>query len=243
MRLAGKVALIAGAGGRQGTAVPIVFAREGARVVLCGLDHDEVERLATHINRNGGDAVARAADLTDPGQAEAAVALAIERHGRIDILYNNTGIYLAGDVPAGDTTIDDWRTLIRVDLETHYFTARAALPRMAAQRSGCVINVAAARAARLGGNVAYAAAKSAIIGITKKMAREYAPSNVRVNCICPTNIQASPDQFAAPPPATQLARDGAPEDVAYAALYLASDEAAWVTGVELVVDGGAEVHS
>ncbi len=241
MRLKDKVALIAGAGGRQGTAVPIIFAREGAKMVLCGLDGAELERLAMQIAANGGVAVARATDLTKPDEAEAAVRLAIETYGRIDILYNNTGIYVAGETRAGETALDDWHRMLLVNLETHFLTARAALPEMVRQRSGCIINVAAARAARLGGNIAYGASKAAIIGMTKKMAREYAADNVRINCICPTNIQESPSQMEAPPPQRLIARDGTPEDVAYAALFLASDEAAWVTGTELVVDGGAEV--
>lgn len=241
MRLRDKVVLVAGAGGRQGTAVPVLFAREGARVVLAGLDGAELDRLTRHIQEAGGQAIARATDLTAPAEAEAAVALTIARYGRIDVLYNNTGVYAGAEQRAADTPVEEWEKLLRVNLQTHFMTAHSALPHMLRQGSGAIINVAAARAARLGGGVAYAASKAAIIGLTKKLAREYAADNIRVNCICPTNIQESPDALAAAPPVTRIARTGTPEDVAYAALFLASDEAAWVTGIELVVDGGAEV--
>jgi 3-oxoacyl-[acyl-carrier protein] reductase len=242
MRLKDKVALIAGAGGRQGTAVPIVFAREGARLVLCGLDGVELERLAARIIDAGGQAVSRGADLTAEGEADAAAQLALDTFGCIDILYNNTGMYAAGETRADATSTTDWEKLLRVNAQTHFLTARAVLPAMLRRRSGCIINVAAARAARLGGNVAYGASKAAVIGLTKKLAREYAEDNIRVNCICPTNIQESPSQFDAPPPQLLIDRDGTPEDIAYAALFLASDEAAWITGAELVVDGGAEAR-
>ncbi|HZP56589.1 MAG TPA: SDR family oxidoreductase [Dehalococcoidia bacterium] len=241
MRLRDKVVLIAGAGGRQGTTVPVLFAREGAKVMLAGLDPAEIERVVAHIEQEGGAAAGRAADLTVAAEAEAAVRQTIERFGRIDVLYNNTGIYLGGEQRAGETPEGDWDRLLAVDVKTHFLAAHYSLREMARQQSGCVINVAAARAARLGGNVAYAAAKSAIIGMTRKMAAEYARDNVRVNCICPTNIQASAEPLDPRPPALRVERDGTPEDVAYAALFLASDEAAWITGIELVVDGGAEV--
>lgn len=241
MRLKDKVALIAGAGGRQGTTVPVLFAQEGAKVVLVGLIADELDRLAAHITARGGAAAVRAADLTDPHEAAAAVRLAVERFGRIDVLYNNTGIYAASERRAGETEDSDWDRLLAVDLTTHFLTAKFALREMVRQHAGVIINVAAARSARLGGNVGYAAAKSAIIGITKKMAREYAADNIRVNCLCPTNIQASHDPLNPRLPEPAVERDGTPEDVAWAALFLASDEAAWITGVELVVDGGAEV--
>jgi len=245
MRLNNKIALIAGAGGRQGTTVPLIFAREGARVVLCGLDGDELERLAATINgtgnTNGGAAAARATNLTDPAEAEAAVRFAVDTYGGLDILYNNTGIYTHGDDRAADTDVDAWRQLLQVNLESHFLTMKYALPELVKRGGGSIINVAAARPARLGGNVAYGASKAAIIGMTKKIAKEYAEQNVRANCICPTNIQASPAQMDAAPPARRIVRDGTPEDVAYAALFLASDESAWITGTTLVVDGGAEV--
>jgi dihydroanticapsin dehydrogenase len=241
MRLKDKVVLIAGAGGRQGSVVPLVFAREGARLVLAGLDGPQLEGLAAKITDDGGAAVARATDLADEGDAAAAVRLCIETYGRIDVLYNNTGIYTSWELRAGETDLHAWHTLLRTNLDSHFLTAKAAVREMARQRSGCIINVAAARPARLGGNVAYAASKGAVIAMTKKMAREYAPDNIRVNCLCPTNIQASPDAMAAALPAPLLERDGMPEDVAYAALFLASDEAPWITGIELTIDGGAEV--
>ena len=240
-RLRDKVVLVAGAGGRQGTAVPLLFAREGAKVALAGLVQDELDDIARKIHDAGGEAVTRASDLADGDEAEAAVRLAVDTFGRIDVLYNNTGIYTAWESRTGDTDLNQWHQLLEVNLESHFLTSKYALREMVRQKSGVIINVAAARAARLGGNVGYAASKAAIIGITKKMAREYAADNIRVNCICPTNIQPSPDPDGTQLPQQTVARDGTPEDVAYAALFLASDESPWITGIELVVDGGAEV--
>jgi NAD(P)-dependent dehydrogenase (short-subunit alcohol dehydrogenase family) len=240
MRLEGKVALIAGAGGRQGTTIPIVFAREGARVALAGLVDDELRRIAERIGQCGGEAVYRAADLSVPQEAAAAVRLTLHEFGGIDILYNNTGVYSSWEHRTGEIDETEWDRIVAVNLRSHFLVARVALREMARRQAGVVINVAAAPAAMLGGNVAYAAAKSGIIGMTKKMAREYASDNVRVNCICPMNIQASPDPLDPAPPRLLIQRDGTPEDVAYAALFLASDEAAWITGTTLVIDGGAE---
>ena len=240
MRLQDKVALIAGAGGRQGTTIPIVFAREGARVVLAGLLDDELQRIAERIKLDGGEVAYRAADLSTAHEASAAVRLALDTFGRIDILYNNTGVYSSWEHRTGEIDEAEWDRIVAVNLKSHFLVARTALREMARQRSGVVINVAAAPAAMLGGNVAYAAAKSGIIGMTKKMAREYAPDNVRVNCICPMNIQASPDPLDPAPPRLLIQRDGTPEDIAYAALFMVSDEAAWITGATLVIDGGAE---
>jgi NAD(P)-dependent dehydrogenase (short-subunit alcohol dehydrogenase family) len=243
MRLQGKVALVAGAGGRQGTAVPLLFAQEGARVVLGGLDADECERLAGLIRERGGEAVARGTDLMYEEEAEAAVRFARETFGRIDILYNNTGVYLAGEKRVHETSLEDWESIINIDIRSHWFCAKHALREMARPRSGSIINIAAARAARLGGNAAYSAAKGGIIAMTKKMAKEYRDDNVRVNCICPTNIQESPSPLDPNAPKRTLLRDGTPEDVAHMGLFLASDEASWITGAAFVVDGGAEVLS
>lgn len=241
MRLAGKVAFIAGAGGRQGTTVPLLFAKEGARLYLAGLVEEELQRIAGRARELGSEAAYLAGDLTQAGTVAMAVERARQHFGRIDILYNNTGVYLAGEKLPHETTDEEWDALLTIDLKSHFLCARAVLPLMLQQGSGVIINVAAARAARLGGNAGYAAAKGGIIAMTANMARRYREANIRINCICPTNIQESPNPLDPALPQTSLLRSGTPEDVAYAALYLASDEAAWVTGITLVVDGGAEV--
>jgi NAD(P)-dependent dehydrogenase (short-subunit alcohol dehydrogenase family) len=237
--LKGKVALIAGAGGRQGTAVPLLFAREGASVVLAGLSGDEVEGLAERIRTEGGEAAAIAADLTAEKDSQAAVDLALDSFGRIDVLYNNSGGYLDGLIH--ETPESEWDRVIEQNLKTHYNATRFAIPAMLEAGRGSIINVAAARAARQGGNAVYAATKGGIIAMTQNLAKAYHPRNIRVNCICPTNIGESADKYGVPLPPASLDRDGTPEDVAYLGLFLASDESAWITGAAFVVDGGAEV--
>jgi NAD(P)-dependent dehydrogenase (short-subunit alcohol dehydrogenase family) len=241
MRLEGKVALIAGAGGRQGTAVPLLFAREGARVFLAGRNGRDLAAIAGQVTEGGGAAALVAGDLTDPAFPHDAVDEAMARFGRIDVLYNNTGMYAAGDARAGETERETWDSLIATDLTTHFAMVRLVIPHMLSQGGGAIINVAAARPARLGGNVGYAAAKAGVIALTAKVAREYARDNIRANCICPTNIGDAPDRMAPRLPEGRIARGGTPDDVAYAAVFLASGESAWITGTTLVVDGGAEV--
>lgn len=238
-RLKGKVALIAGAGGRQGTAVALLFAREGAAVVLAGLDGEEVDGLAERIRNDGGQAVARALDLTAADDAESAIELALSSFGKIDVLYNNSGGYLDGFIH--ETAEQDWDRVIEMNLKTHYNATRFAIPAMLDAGRGSIVNVGAARAARQGGNAVYAATKGGIIAMTQNLAKAYHSRNIRVNCICPTNIGESQDKFGVPLPATSLDRDGTPEDVAYLGLFLASDESSWITGAAFVVDGGAEV--
>jgi 3-oxoacyl-[acyl-carrier protein] reductase len=240
-RLEDKVVLVAGAGGRQGTAVPLLFAREGARLVLAGRNGEDLARIVTLIESRGGEAAAITGDLTDAAAPSLAAAEAMRRFGRIDVLYNNTGMYTAGDARAADTDQATWNELIAVDITTHFAMMREVLPHMTSRRSGAIINVAAARPARLGGNVGYAAAKAGVIAMTKKVALEYARENVRANCICPTNIGDAPDSDTPARPQALVVRGGTPDDIAYAALFLASDESAWITGATLVVDGGAEV--
>ena len=131
MRLKDKVIVVAGAGGRQGTVVPMVFAREGARVVVAGLDGAECERIAAAITRARAEqAVSRATDLLREEEAAAAVGLAMSEFGRIDVLYNNTGVYLGWEERAGETPLETWETLINVDLRSHFFCAKHAVREM-----------------------------------------------------------------------------------------------------------------
>jgi NAD(P)-dependent dehydrogenase (short-subunit alcohol dehydrogenase family) len=239
MRLEGKVAFIAGAGGRQGTAVPLLFAQEGAAVVLAARREAEITEIAERIRSDGGRAEAMAGDLTDSGQVQSAVQEALDSLGRVDILYNNLGAYQAGSLH--ETSEEDWNRTIAVNLTAHALTARSVIPAMIEQGSGSIVNVSAARAARLGGNAAYAASKGGVIAMTHNLARAYHGNNIRVNCICPTNIGDAADRWLVPLPEVSLRRGGRPEDVAHLALFLASDESAWITGGVFVVDGGAEV--
>ncbi len=245
-RLKDKVVLVAGAGGRQGTTVPLVFAREGAKLALAELDQDELDRIARRVRDGGGEAVVRGSDLSDADDAEAAVRMTIEAFGRIDVLYNNTGIYTAWESRTGDTDLNQWHQLLEVNLESHFLMCKYALREMVRQKSGAIINIAAARAARLGGNVGYAASKAAIIALTRILARELGPDGITVNTVAPGRIDT--DRLRSiygdsGPPASDLEnvparRLGTPAEIAAVVAFLASDGAGYVTGAVIPVDGG-----
>lgn len=242
MRLKGKVALIVGAGGGMGTAVPYLFAREGADVVLGARRLEPLEELATrirlHLIAEGGDIACTTGDATTAEGTEALVGGAVDRFGKLDIVYCNVGDAAFRNKPVEELDDDSWRYLIDVNLTSNFAPVRAAVPELRKTR-GCAILVSAAGAIRRGGSPGYAAAKAAVVGLTDSLARKLKPDGIRVNCICPGSIGPSKgDQdFHEPPP--NLDRPAHPADVAYAAVYLASDEAAWITGQVLDVDGGA----
>jgi NAD(P)-dependent dehydrogenase (short-subunit alcohol dehydrogenase family) len=246
MRLAGKVAVITGAGSGIGRASALLFAREGAGLCLVDRDAAAVQAVA---DETGGDGLVCVGDVAEDGRAEADAAAALARFGRIDVLLTAAGFSRGGT--ALTTSAEDWDAVLRVHLWGTWLWARAVLPAMRAAGRGSIVTVSS-QMARAGGrnNTAYIAAKAAILGLTKTMALDYAPDGVRVNAILPGAIDTpmlnrsfarSPTPEATREASRQrhpLARFGRAEEIAEAALYLASDAAGFTTGSEMVVDGG-----
>jgi len=237
MRLDGKVALVVGAGGGMGTAVPALFAREGAKVVVAARREAPLRELVTAIQAHGGTAAWATGDGTTAAGAASIVEQTIRHYGQLDILYSNLGDFAYGDRRPHETSPSEWDYLVALNLTGHFLCARAAIPAMLG-RGGSVIFVAATRAVYRGGNPGYAAGKAGLIELTRSMARQYRTENIRVNCICPGSIGGSQGEADFTDPPASLNRRAHPGDVAYAGLYFASDESAWVTGQALDIDGG-----
>ena len=257
-RLAGKVALVCGAGSigpgwGNGKATSVLFARAGATIVAADRDLDAAEETAHIVAGEGGRAEAVQLDVTDPDRVAVIVAQTIERHGRIDILHNNVGIAeLGGPV---EITLESWERVNRVNMTSAFLTCRAVLPHMQARRDGAIVNVASVAGIRWLGfpYVSYATTKAAMIQFTRVVARQYAPFNVRCNAVLPGLMQTPMvtaqirgaygdkdvgELWARREAQVPMDRVGDAWDVAYAALFLASEDSRYVTGAELVVDGG-----
>lgn len=245
-RLAEKVAIVTGAAHGIGRAIAEVFAAEGARVLIADIDEEAGTALASEIAANGGAASFVRTDVSSGEQVQRAVDLAVRHNGRIDVLCNNAAYVGVGDFHAIlESTPEEWEKCIGIALlGTHNFT-KAALPYMIAQKQGSVVNVVSIQAmVGCPTSVAYTATKSALLGYTLSAAYDYGRYNIRVNSLSPGPIQTriSPKpgepQYDWQVDQTVLGRVGYPREVAYAALFLASDEASFVTGVNLPVDGG-----
>ncbi|MCS7265049.1 MAG: SDR family oxidoreductase [Armatimonadetes bacterium] len=238
MRLKDKVALIVGAGGPMGTAVSTLFAQEGAKVVLAARRKEPLKALVERIKRIGGEASFVAGDALTYEGAQSMVAHAIDWYGRLDILYHNIGDYAFGEKPLAETEESEWRYLINVNLNSAFQPCRFAIPMMKQNGGGVIILVSAATKVRQRANAGYAAAKAGLIGLTLNLAKNLKPFNIRVHCLCPSSIGElkSSERIGLPTP--NLNRAGEPEDVAYLALFLCSDEASWLTGLVIDIDGG-----
>jgi NAD(P)-dependent dehydrogenase (short-subunit alcohol dehydrogenase family) len=249
-RLKGKVCLITGAGSGIGQASARLFAKEGALVVVADIDEKAAKATAAAIRKSGGEAAAEQVDVTDEADTVALVQRVVKRFKRIDVLFNNAGISGVGDVL--ETSPDLFDRVMTVNVRGVYLMSRAAVPQMIKQRSGSIINMSSCIAEiGLARRVSYAASKGAVLSMTKSMQVDLAQHGIRVNALLPGTIMTpfverylkesykDPEEGYASIRKRQLTSElGQPEDVAYAALYLASDESRFVMASGLVVDGG-----
>jgi len=249
MRLADRVAVITGAGSGIGLATALLFAAEGARVALIDRDEASAQAAADRVIGAGGEAIAYAADVGEPGTADANARDVLARWGRIDALVCAAGYSVGGTVLT--TAPDDWDAVFRANVGGTWLWARAVIPAMKAQGGGAIVTFSSQLALAGGrGNSAYVAAKGAILSLTRTMALDFAADGIRVNAIVPGAIDTpmlargfgrQPDPDAARAASLQrhpLGRFGRPEDIAATALHLASDASAFTTGTTAVVDGG-----
>jgi NAD(P)-dependent dehydrogenase (short-subunit alcohol dehydrogenase family) len=245
MRLKGKVAIVTGGSSGIGRASAELFAREGARVVVADYKADSGRATAEAIKRAGGDAMFVQVDVSDSAQVQDMVQAALDAHGGIDILLNTAGILLFGTVL--DTEEKDWRRVMDINLTGTFLVCRAVLPHMIKRGGGSIINLTSSTGAHDAGpnTVAYVSSKGGVALMTRAMAIDHAKHHVRVNAVAPGPTDTpmlrdalSPEQLAAFAATFPMGRLGRPEELANAILFLASDEASFVTGAILAVDGG-----
>ncbi len=246
-RLAGKVAIVTGAGSRgpgvgNGKAAAILFAREGARVLCADLGKERAEETVGIIRAEGGEAIGFEADVTRAADCDAMVADAVQRWGTVDILHNNVGIESRKDLL--ETTEEEWDHVMTVDLKSMFLATRSTARVMVLRGRGSIICVSSVAAIRAHGRTAYATAKAGIIGFVRTVAGQLGPKGIRVNAIAPGTVWTP--MVADHPPevrerrraASLLGTEGTGWDIGYGALFLASDEARWITGQTLVIDAG-----
>lgn len=248
-RLEGKVALITGAASGIGRASALLFAKEGASVAIVDMNEKAGQKVAEAIAASGGRAIFVPADVTRAADCERAVRDVAKQFGALHILFNNAGIIRRATVL--DLSEADWDRVMEVNVKSIFLMSKFAIPLMAKSGGGSIINTASGWGLAGGSKAAaYCASKGAVVLLTKAMALDHGAQNIRVNCICPGDtdtpmlrseaqqLGAAPDRFLQEAAQRPLQRVGAPEEIAQAALYLASEAASFVTGTALVVDGG-----
>lgn len=259
-RLKGRVAIITGANSGIGRATARLFAREGAKVVCCDIQETISPRIDHLIkDQEGGEAVFAIIDVTKPEDCERMVKTALDSFGGVDILYNNAGAGIRKKVH--EHSDEEWNFVLNTNLNAMFRGARAVLPHFIKKRSGNIVTTASTFGLLASPEYpGYCATKAAIINLTREMALDYGPMGIRINCVCPGAIE-TPRFRGFPPRATlgggmteeqrqtmgatnkALLRMGRPEEIAYGVLFLVSDEASFITGHALVIDGGQTIDA
>jgi NAD(P)-dependent dehydrogenase (short-subunit alcohol dehydrogenase family) len=256
MRLDGKVALITGGGSGIGRASAVLFAREGAKIVVADRDEASASGTVEQIRDSYGEALAVSGDVTSNSDAAAMVKAAVDQYGKLDVLVNSAGVSSRNALGGADADAEAlWDKVVEINLKGTFLVSFHAVPKMKRAGGGSIINLASiiglvgypADIPGVGGGFnPYAASKGGVVQLTRNLAIDSAKLNIRVNCICPgytrsnltRELFSDPEVVSALEERTPMGRLGQPEEIAYAALYLASDEASFVTGIPLAVDGG-----
>ncbi len=246
-----RVAVVTGAGSGIGAASAIRFALEGAQVLVADIRRHKAEQTVADIEGAGGIASACTVDVADAASVAAMIEQCVTTYGRIDVLFNNAGTLRPGT--AVELGVDDWDLVMGVNVRSVYLGAKYAVPHMRKQGGGAIINTASISGLHGDGRaVVYAASKGAVINLTRALSTDHAPEGIRVNAICPGTIETPPVQRMMNSDAASkeanlrshsLGRLGRPEEIANAAVWLASDESSFVTGEAIVVDGGLRAQS
>jgi NAD(P)-dependent dehydrogenase (short-subunit alcohol dehydrogenase family) len=248
MKLENKVAIVTGAGKGIGSGIAKVFSKEGAKVVVVDWDEEAGKKTAEEIRQSGGDALFVNCDVSNEEQVKAMVQASLDKYDRIDVLVNNAGIGVY--LPVLEATSEDWDRCLAVNLKGVFLCSKYAIPHMQTMGKGAIVNISSVHAhATVNGVAPYAASKGGITALTRNMAIDYGPA-IRVNAIAPgwvltPLIQSIFDSYDDPAEQQRLVeqrqvmkRIGRPEDIGHAAAFLASDEASFITGTQLFVDGG-----